>query len=217
MVDQKITQTITIAASTTDVVTVPIEIGEDVKLLAVGYTYANNSIYRLYAGSMVFPSRTDQLGSIKDPYVFKIPPAIKSGKDIRLSITNNNTIATTYEVTFVIDAVRIIDISSAGGAIDRGTSDTFIMLPTYAQSVVPVGGTVDVSQTINSNLRYISVDVPEGVTVTIYRNSVSWYITSNEIGALEFPNGVYFNTIRVYASNPTSVAQRISIKLIFEG
>ena len=98
-----------------------------------------------------------------------------------------------------------------------GGKDLYLQLPAYAESVVPAGDSVDVTETVNRSLKYFSVDLPEGVTLTVYKDGEIWYVGQDEIGALEFGNCIYFNTIRVVASNSTSIGLRVTSRFVFKG
>lgn len=214
MVDQKITQRVTVPAESTGSVSVAINIGEDVKLLGYGYTLVGSSTYRLLAGSLVFPSRTDRIGSITEPYMFIRPPKITSGKDIIVQITNANLVAKTYTVTFIIDASRIINIQSTGSSMDE--INTLMCIPEYESSILVPSGTFSEEYILNKRLKYLSVDVPEGIVLEILNDDVRLLKSTDEIGALEFTTGLDIGTLDVTATNTASTSLRWYIKLIFE-
>lgn len=214
MVDQKITQRVTIPAESTGSVSVAINIGEDVKLLGYGYTLVGSSTYRLLAGSLVFPSRTDRIGSITEPYMFINPPRIASGKDIIVQIANANLVAKTYTVTFIIDANRIINIQSTGSSMDE--INTLMCIPEYESTILVPSATFSEEYVLNKRLKYLSVDVPEGIVLEILNDGVRLLKSTDEIGALEFTTGLDIGTLDVTATNTASTSLRWYIKLIFE-
>ncbi len=69
--------------------------------------------------------------------------------------------------------------------------------------------------TVNRMLSYLSIDAPEGVLVTVYRDNVPWMFASDEIGAMEFKKGVWFGSLRVDVKNNTQIAQNWSARFIF--
>lgn len=68
---------------------------------------------------------------------------------------------------------------------------------------------------VNRRLMYLSVDAPEGVVISIYRDNILWMFATDEIGAMEFRKGVYFGNLRIEVQNTTQVAQNWSIRFIF--
>jgi hypothetical protein len=214
MVDQKITQKVTVAAESTGSVSVAINIGEDVKLLGYGYTLVGNSTYRLLAGSLAFPSRSDRIGTINEPYMFINPPKIASGKDLIVQIYNGNLVSKTYTVTFIIEATRIINIQSEGASMSE--VNTLLCIPTYEQSILLPSAVFNAEYILNKNLKYMSIDIPEGIVLEILNNDVRLLKSSDEIGALEFTTGLEIGTLDVTATNTASTSLRWYIKLIFE-
>lgn len=68
---------------------------------------------------------------------------------------------------------------------------------------------------VNRRLVYVSVDAPEGVIISVYRDNSLWMFASDEIGAMEFKKGVYVGNLRIEVQNTTQVAQNWSIRFIF--
>jgi len=99
---------------------------------------------------------------------------------------------------------------------ETGAEDLVLQFPDSAAALtLAAGGTVVRDATVNRRLQYLSVDAPEGVIVSIYRDNTLWMFASDEIGAMEFKKGVYFGALRIEVQNTTEVAQNWSIRFIF--
>lgn len=115
-IEQKITQRVTITAGTTSAVTVTIPAQAKAFLKGYGYTWFTSNTFQLSAGTLTFPSRTDQEGSNSIPVIYGNPYPITSG-NISLSITNGDSGDHTYDVTFYVLCNRIIPTNSTGGEL----------------------------------------------------------------------------------------------------
>lgn len=99
---------------------------------------------------------------------------------------------------------------------EAGGEDLVYQYPeSPAGMVLQGGGTYTRDATINRRLHYLSVDAPEGVIVSVYRDNTLWMFASDEIGAMEMKNGVYFGALRIEVRNTTEVNQNWSIRFIF--
>lgn len=99
---------------------------------------------------------------------------------------------------------------------ETGGEDLVLQFPNSAAALtLTAGATVVRDATVNRRLQYLSVDAPEGVIVSIYRDNTLWMFASDEIGAMEFKKGVYFGALRIEVQNTTEVAQNWSIRFIF--
>lgn len=119
-IEQKITQRVTIAAGATGTVTVTVPTQAKAFLKGYGYTWFTSNTYQLSAGTLTFPSRTDQEGSTSIPVIYGNPYPITSG-NIVLSITNGDSAEHTYDVVMYVLCNRIIPISSTGGELILAT------------------------------------------------------------------------------------------------
>ncbi len=72
-----------------------------------------------------------------------------------------------------------------------------------------------VDKTINRRLKFISVDVPDGITVYVYRDKVLWCYFTHESGSMDFENGVFFGEIKLEAVNTTAYPLRWSVKMVW--
>lgn len=119
-IEQKITQRVTVNAGESTVVTVTIPSQAKAFLKGYGYTWYTSTTYQLSAGTLTFPSRTDQEGSTSIPVIYGNPFPITSG-NIGLSIINGDSAAHTYDVVFYVLCNRIIPINSSGGELILAT------------------------------------------------------------------------------------------------
>lgn len=92
--------------------------------------------------------------------------------------------------------------------------------PTIAGMTLLAGATYTGSYVANKRLLYISVDLPQGVELTITNDitgsAVTWMVDADSIGALEFMNGILFGTFAISVTNTTAISQNFSVKTIFE-
>jgi predicted peptidase len=99
---------------------------------------------------------------------------------------------------------------------EMGGEDLVYQFPeSMAAFTLPAGGTYARDMTVNRRLMYLSVDAPEGVIISVYRDNTFWMFASSEIGAMEFKKGVYFGDVRIEVRNTTEVNQNWSIRFIF--
>jgi len=99
---------------------------------------------------------------------------------------------------------------------EAGGEDMVYQFPDSAGAMLLAGGGVYEKETaVNRRLVYISIDAPEGVIISIYRDNSLWMFSSDEIGALEFKKGVYFGGLKIRVVNTTEIAQNWSIRFIF--
>lgn len=99
---------------------------------------------------------------------------------------------------------------------ESGYEDLVYQHPDSAANLQLAGGaSYTRDMTVNRRLMYLSIDAPEGVIISIYRDNSLWMFASNEIGAMEFKKGVYFGSLRIDVQNTTEVTQNWSIRFIF--
>lgn len=114
LMDQCIAVQVAVAASTTSAASVTIPTGADVYLIGYGYQHIAGLSYSLDTGNTLFPSRTDQEGSILFPRYFKRPFPCRSGSTVKLNITNPNATTYTNDVVFYFLTSQVIQQSSTG-------------------------------------------------------------------------------------------------------
>lgn len=117
LVEQKITGQVTVTAGTTGSVSIPIPDDKEVWLKGYGYTWFTSNTFKLRTGNVVFPSRTDQEGSIAQPVQYGRPFKCRAGGDLSLSITNGDSSDHTYDVVFYILTSELLDQPSTGGEL----------------------------------------------------------------------------------------------------
>ena len=120
-VEQKITQQVTVTASSTGTVSVTVPTNGKAFLKGYGYSYYASSTYTLRAGTFVLPSRTDQEGSPAIPVIYGNPFPVNSGEKMELTILNGSAADHTYDVVFYIITNRIIPTPSTGGELILNT------------------------------------------------------------------------------------------------
>jgi len=117
MIEQKITQQVTISAGATGTASVTVPTNGKAFLKGYGYTWFASQTYQLRAGTFVLPSRTDQEGSTSIPVIYGNPfPAI-SGEKFELQIVNGSALSHTYDVVFYVITDRVIPTNSVGGEL----------------------------------------------------------------------------------------------------
>jgi len=118
MVEQKITQQVTITAGNKGSVSIDIPQGKTVFLKGYGYSWFTSNKYSLTTGNTQFPTRSDQEGSPSIPVIFGTPFKARSGGQIKLSIENGDASSHTYDVVFYIITDELLNIESTGGDLN---------------------------------------------------------------------------------------------------
>lgn len=99
---------------------------------------------------------------------------------------------------------------------ETGSEDLVYQYPESAANLHLAAGELYTRETtVNRRLMYMSVDAPEGVVISVYRDNTLWLFATGEIGAMELKKGVYFGNLRIDAQNTTQVNQNWSIRFIF--
>jgi len=124
LIEQKITQQVTVVSGATGHVTVTIPASRRAFLKGYGYSWYTANVYQLNAGTFRFPSRSDQEGSTSIPVIYGNPFPILSGEKIDLQIINNDTATHTYDVVFYVLATEVIQVNSVGGELILATGGT---------------------------------------------------------------------------------------------
>lgn len=114
LIEQKIVKEVTILAGASGSVSVTIPQAKTVFLQGYGYSWFTLNTFSLSTGNTQFPNRTDQEGSISIPRIFGKPFMCRPGGTVKLSITNADASAHTYQVMFIILTNELLDEPSAG-------------------------------------------------------------------------------------------------------
>lgn len=149
-IEQKVSQRVTIAAGASTVVSVTIPSQAKAFLKGYGYTWFTSNTYQLSAGTLTFPSRTDQEGSTSIPVIYGNPYPITTG-NIGLSITNGDSAEHTYDVVFYVLCNRIIPTNSTGGELilATGSGGTSGAVTIYDSTVTTAAGVTAAGLAVN--------------------------------------------------------------------
>ena len=90
-IEQNIKTQALIPAGTTVSIFIDVPSDRIVSLRGYGYDFFPNTTYTLDTGNNVFPSRTDQEGSIGQPQIWGTPFRVRSGGKLQVHIQNNGT------------------------------------------------------------------------------------------------------------------------------
>lgn len=93
--------------------------------------------------------------------------------------------------------------------------DILIRVPEIENLYLKANDIYEKEYEVYRKLVYLAYDIPEGVTLILYRNNSSYYWATGEIGALEFHNGIYFDKIGIKVENNTNYSQKWSCTMIF--
>jgi len=95
--------------------------------------------------------------------------------------------------------------------------DMVVQYPTsISQMQVPANSTVTTINTaIDRKLMAISVSVPTNCIMTVHDGSSEKFFFSDESGTLRFPNGIYFDQVKITLANATASPVRFTYRLIF--
>ena len=118
MVEQKITQQVTITAGTTGKVQIDIPKDKKVFLKGYGYSWFTSNTYQLSTGNYTMPSRSDQEGSPAIPVIYGTPFMCRSGGKLKLTITNGDASDHTYDVVFYVITEEFLEVESTGGDLN---------------------------------------------------------------------------------------------------
>ena len=97
--------------------------------------------------------------------------------------------------------------------------DLYMQFPTPGQATSTQEANSEITvydTTINRILKFISVDVPDGITLEIYNGSTLWADYADSSGSMMFEGGVYFEVIKIIAKNTTAYPLRWSLKMVWE-
>ncbi len=98
----------------------------------------------------------------------------------------------------------------------NSSEDLLLQYPAYVDDLyLEPGESFEHTLEIGRRLYYLALDLPEGVTVQIGRDSMPYMYAVDEIGALEFKNGVYFGTFTIKVTNTSTVTQKWNVKALF--
>lgn len=147
LVNQKITQQITVAAGAVGRVTLDVPKDHIVFLAGLGYTWFSSQKYTLDTGNKQFPSRSDQEGSIAQPMMYGMPFPCRSGGQIKLTIENNGTSENTYDVVFYIQTDDYIDFESSGRDITTALGGTTEVKDIPFAAMAHASKTIDATNT----------------------------------------------------------------------
>lgn len=115
--------------------------------------------------------------------------------------------------------ILLKQMAAKNGAADpAGGGDLVYQFPDQVGAMfLPAGDTFRADVNVNRPLRYLSVDVPDGVIVTVFRDHALWLWASDEVGAMELRGGVFFGAIGIEVVNNSPVAQKWSVRAVFGG
>ena len=98
----------------------------------------------------------------------------------------------------------------------QGDEDLLIQYPdSTADLYLKAGDTYERELQVNKRLFYLSIDVPDGVFLEIYRNNSLWMFATGEIGAIQFKNGVNFEVLKIVVKNSSGIDQKWSCRFLF--
>lgn len=101
----------------------------------------------------------------------------------------------------------------------QGTTkkDVMVQYPDSIDKILLASGEVyERNPPINRTLKYLSIDVPDGVLLELFNNNELFFFATDEIGALEFPQGIDIGQLRIYVKNNSLITQKWSIRFIFK-
>lgn len=98
----------------------------------------------------------------------------------------------------------------------QGDEDLLIQYPDSTSDLyLKAGDTYERELQVNKRLFYLSIDIPDGVFIEIYRNNSLWMFATGEIGAIQFKNGVHFEILKIVVKNQSGIDQTWSCRLLF--
>ena len=118
MVEQKITQQITITAGSTGRVELDIPKEKKVFLKGYGYSWFTANTFQLNTGNYTMPARSDQEGSPAIPVIYGTPFMCRSGGKLKLTIVNGDASDHTYDVVFYVITDEFLEVESTGGDLN---------------------------------------------------------------------------------------------------
>lgn len=96
-------------------------------------------------------------------------------------------------------------------------NDLYMQFPgSPAEMTLAAHATVNAyDTTLNRILKFLSVDVPDGVIVRVFKDNEIWAWFTDDTGSMEFEGGIFFREIRIEAENTTNYPLRWSVKLVW--
>jgi len=131
LIEQKITKRETILAGASATITLEMPTQAKAQLKGYGYSWFATNTFRLQCGSLSFPKRSDQEGSVVQPVMYGEAYPITTG-NITFDITNGDSADHTYDIVFVILCNRIIPIESVGGELIQSVGTSSSIVSTFA-------------------------------------------------------------------------------------
>lgn len=118
---------VTVAAGASETVSIPCPKEQAIYIKGYGYDWFKSNTFKLRAGKLQFPPRTDQEGSVSQPVIYSYPFEVLPGENFSLKITNGDASDHTYQVLFIVLSSSVLegsDYESEGGAIVLATDAT---------------------------------------------------------------------------------------------
>lgn len=202
LVEQKITKQVTINNGNVGEVSISIPKYRKVFLKGYGYSWYASNIYRLDTGNRQFPNRSDQEGSISQPMQWAEPFPCRSGGQLKLHITNNDSSNHTYTIVFYILTDDYLEETSEGGEIvlntvtASGGSSVFITDSTGSNNVAVTSNSLNVIEKSPSTL-------VTGQTSTAGATAIE-LASSTSISRVTIQNDVLLSGGPVYVGNSTA-------------
>lgn len=126
-VEQVIKKTISIPSGTTGELSVSIPRDVNVFLRGYGYSWRSQCVFKLSTGQITFPARTDQEGSISQPVIYAQPYECRSGRELKLIVTNNGASSDFTAVFYILTSSLLADESDGANiTFDTGLISTEI-------------------------------------------------------------------------------------------
>ena len=98
----------------------------------------------------------------------------------------------------------------------EGDEDILLQYPDNTKDLyLKAGETYEREIEVQRRLRYLSIDVPDGVLLQIYRNNSIWFFADGEIGAIQFKNGVHFEVFKLVVVTNSEIDQKWSVRALF--
>ena len=200
LIEQKITQQVTIAAGASDTVSVAVPTNGKAFLKGYGYTYFDDNTFKLTAGTYSLPSRTDQEGSTSIPVMYGNPFPANSGESFSLAITNGDSSDHTYDVVFYVLSDRVIEVDSVGGELILTTGGSGGV--SSAVSITDATGTTSAGVTADGLEVHIDKALPAG---------------TNKIGNVVLTNAAGSETAEVVTRGDGVKALAVDTELVIDG
>jgi hypothetical protein len=127
--------------------------------------------------------------------------------------------ATAEQITLLFQKIEeeLVYLQQLNNSLQQIKAEDYLLqFPNNTDSLyLEAGASFEHTTQVSRKLKYLSIDAPEGVLVTIMNDNQPILFMIDEIGAIQFTNGISIGTLCVKAANSSIVSQKWSLRMVF--